>query len=48
MSIEQIKTAAMTCYGMRATTREAGEIKALAEEYPLASLDEIMSEYYGC
>ena len=48
MSIEQIKTAAMTRYGMRATAREAGEIKALVEEYPWASLDEIMSEYYGC
>lgn len=48
MSIEQIKTKAMTRYGLRATNREAGEIKALAEECSWASLDEIMSEYYGC
>ena len=48
MSIELIKTAAMTRYGLRATNKEAGEIKALAEEYPWASLDEVMSVYYGC
>ena len=48
MSIELIKTRAMQRYGLKATNREAGEIKALAEECPWASLDEIMSEYYGC
>lgn len=48
MSIELIKTKAMQRYGLRATTKEADEIKALAEEYPWASLDEVMSEYYGC
>jgi hypothetical protein len=48
MSIEMIKTATMHRYGLRATNKEAGEIKALAEEFPWASLDEVMTVYYGC
>ena len=48
MSIEMIKTEVLYYTGMQATNREAQEIKAFAEDCPGASLDEIISDYYGC
>jgi hypothetical protein len=48
MSIEQIKNEVLYYYGMKVSTREAAEIKAFAEDYPEASLDEIILDYYGC
>ena len=48
MSIEQIKTEVMYYCGMKASTQEAQEIKAFAEDCPGASLDEIISDYYNC
>ena len=48
MSIEQIKNEVLYYCGMKVSTREAAEIKAFAEDCPGASLDEIISDYYGC
>ena len=48
MSIEFIKNEVLYYTGMKASTQEAQEIKAFAEYYPGASLDEIISDYYGC
>jgi hypothetical protein len=48
MSIEMIKNEVMYYCGMKVSTREAEEIKAFAEDCPGASLDEIISDYYGC
>ena len=48
MSIEHIKNEVLYHIGMKATNQEAQEIKAFAEDYPGASLDEIILDYYGC
>lgn len=48
MSIEYIKNEVLYYCGMKASTQEAKEIKAFAEDCPGASLDEIISDYYGC
>lgn len=48
MSIEMIKSEVLYYTGMEATNQEAQEIKAFAEDCPGASLDEIISDYYGC
>jgi hypothetical protein len=48
MSIEFIKNEVLYYCGMKASTKEAQEIKAFAEDCPGASLDEIISDYYGC
>jgi hypothetical protein len=48
MSIEQIKNEVYYYIGKKASTQEAKEIQAFAEDCPGASLDEIISEYYGC
>lgn len=48
MSIEMIKNEVYYYCGMKATNQEAREIKAFAEDCPGASLDEIISDYYGC
>ena len=48
MSIEQIKNEVLYYTGMRVSSQEAQEIKTFAEDYPGASLDEIISDYYGC
>ena len=48
MSIEQIKKEVLYYTGMKASNQEAQEIKAFAEDCPGASLDEIISDYYGC
>lgn len=48
MSIEHIKNEVMYYYGLKVSTQEAEEIKAFAEDCPGASLDEIISDYYGC
>lgn len=48
MSIEAIKNEVLYYCGLKASTQEAQEIKAFAEDCPGASLDEIISEYYSC
>ena len=48
MSIEMIKSEVYYYTGMRASNQEALEIKAFVEDCPGASLDEIISDYYGC
>ena len=48
MTIEQIKKELKYYTGMKVSTKEAQEIKAFAEDCPGASLDEIISDYYGC
>ena len=48
MSIEMIKTEVLYYTGLKATNKEAQEIKAFAEDCPGSSLDEIISDYYGC
>lgn len=48
MSIEQIKKEVLYYRGKRATTAEAEEILAFAEDCPGASLDEIIADYYSC
>ena len=48
MSIETIKNEVYYYCGLKATNLEAQEIKAFAEDCPVASLDEIISDYYGC
>lgn len=48
MSIEQIKKEVLYYRGKKATTAEAEEILAFAEDCPGASLDEIITDYYSC
>ena len=48
MSIEMIKNEIYYYTGMKASTQEAQEIKAFVEDCPGASMDEIISDYYGC
>ena len=48
MSIEHIKNEILYYTGLKATNQEAQEIKAFAEDCPGSSLDEIISDYYGC
>lgn len=48
MSIEHIKNEVLYYTGMKASTQEAQEIKAFAEDCPGASLGEIISDYYNC
>lgn len=48
MSIEMIKNEVLYYTGMKVGTQEAKEIKAFVEDCPGASLDEIISDYYGC
>lgn len=48
MSIESIKQEVYYCIGRRPTVQEAEEILDFAEMNPSASLDEIISDYYGC
>lgn len=48
MSIELIKNEVLYYTGLKASNQEAEEIKAFAEDCPGASLDEIISDYYGC
>ena len=48
MSIEYIKNEVYYYIGKKASNQEAQEIQAFAEDCPGASLDEIISDYYGC
>ena len=48
MSIEHIKNEVLYYTGMKASNQEAQEIKDFAEDCPGTSLDEIISDYYGC
>lgn len=48
MSIEQVKRDVYYYLGRRPTVQEAEEIMDFAEMNPSASLDEIISDYYGC
>ena len=48
MSIEYIKNEILYYTGMKVSTQEAEEIRGFAEDCPGASLDEIISDYYGC
>lgn len=48
MSIEMVKQEVYYCIGRRPTVDEAEEILDFAEMNPSASLDEIISDYYGC
>lgn len=48
MTIEEIKDEVLYYLRRRATNEEAEEILDFAEDNPNASLDEIISDYYGC
>ena len=48
MTIKEIKEEIFYYIGERATDEEAEEILGFVEDNPGASLDEIVSEYYGC
>ena len=48
MTIAQIKDEVFYYLHMQATDEEAEEILGFVEDNPEASLDEIMSDYYGC
>lgn len=48
MTIEQIKKEIWYYAGKKASTAEAEEILGFVEDNPEASLDEIISDYYGC
>jgi hypothetical protein len=48
MSIERIKREVYYYIGRRPTVQEAEEIMDFAELNPSATLDEIISDYYGC
>lgn len=47
MTIEYIKNEVLYYCGLKATTQEAEEIKAFAEDYPNASLSEVISDYFN-
>ena len=48
MSIEHVKREVYYYLGKMPTVDEAEEILDFAEANPSASLDEIISDYYGC
>ncbi len=48
MSIEQVKREVWYYRGKMPTVEEAEEIMDFVEANPSASLDEIISDYYGC
>lgn len=48
MTIKEIKEEVKYYLRRRATDEEAEEILGFIEDNPEASLDEIVSEYYGC
>jgi hypothetical protein len=47
-TIDEIKREVMYYLRRKATTEEAEEILDFYENNPGASLDEIISDYYGC
>jgi hypothetical protein len=48
MTIKEIKDEVLYYLRRRATDKEAEEILGFVEDNPEASLDEIISDYYGC
>jgi hypothetical protein len=48
MTIKEIKDEVLYYLRRRATDEEAEEILGFVEDNPEASLDEIISDYYGC
>lgn len=48
MAVKQIKDEVLYYLRRRATDEEVEEILGFIEDNPEASLDEIISDYYGC